>query len=110
MTPREWPMIALAVVAAFIALVLLSSAAEAQSPQQCGQREKILEILEVKYGETRRSIGLTAQGAVVETFASEDTGTWTVSVTFPQGRMCLIATGQAFEAVQAVEKIEGKPL
>lgn len=78
------------------AVAQLPTLAAAQS-QQCGARAQILEILADRYGESRRSIGLTAQGAVVETYASAETGTWTITVTFPAGKMCLIASGQSYE-------------
>ena len=35
--------------------------------------------------------------AVVEVFASSDTGTWTITVTNASGVTCLVASGQAFE-------------
>ena len=34
---------------------------------------------------------------LVETFASAETGTWTITVTMPTGVTCLVASGQAFE-------------
>ena len=52
-----------------------------------------------RYGESRQSIGLGANNAVVEVFASSETGTWTITVTTPQGLTCLVASGQAFEAL-----------
>ncbi|MDA8859882.1 hypothetical protein N9I33_00260 [Paracoccaceae bacterium] len=43
-----------------------------------------------KYGKVRQSQGLTAQGTVVAVFASRETGTWTVTGTFPTGLMCSV--------------------
>ena len=48
---------------------------------------------------SKQSMGLGGQGAVVETFASSDTGTWTITVTMPNGMTCMIASGQSFEAL-----------
>ncbi|MGB0658681.1 MAG: hypothetical protein ACPGNV_00790 [Mangrovicoccus sp.] len=42
-------------------------------------------------------MGLGANNSVVEIFASDKTGTWTITVTMPNGTTCLIASGQAFE-------------
>ena len=78
-----------------LALALAPGLAAAQ-PQQCGERERIVQVLSEKYGESRRSIGLTAQGAMVETYASDATGSWTITVTFPAGQMCLLASGQSY--------------
>ncbi|MBV2360236.1 hypothetical protein KUH32_10655 [Thalassococcus sp. CAU 1522] len=63
----------------------------------CAPREMVIERLATKYGETRQSIGLGNNNAVVEVFASEETGTWTITVTTASGMTCLVASGQAFE-------------
>ncbi len=47
----------------------------------CGERAAIVAQLERKYGETRRSIGLQQGHAVVEVYASDKTGSWTILVT-----------------------------
>lgn len=73
--------------------------ATAQSPQNCAPREIVVKRLADGYGETRKSIGLGANNAVVEVFASEDSGTWTITVTMPNGVTCLVASGQAYEAL-----------
>ena len=63
----------------------------------CGKRDTVLSRLSEKFGETRRSLGLGANNGVVEVFASDDTGSWTITVTMPDGRMCLVASGQSYE-------------
>ncbi|MCJ8333558.1 MAG: hypothetical protein MJH10_04815, partial [Epibacterium sp.] len=50
-----------------------------------------------KYGESRQSIGMGQKGVLMETFASDETGSWTITVTTPQGITCLVASGQAYE-------------
>ncbi len=42
-------------------------------------------------------IALDAGNAVVEIYASSETGTWTLVVTEPGGPSCMIASGHAFE-------------
>lgn len=79
-----------------LALACLSSAAAAGT---CAPREIVVDELADQFGETRQSIGLGSQGSVVEVFASRETGTWTITVTTAQGMTCLIAAGQAFEAL-----------
>lgn len=73
------------------------SPAEAQ--QQCADRALVIEHLADTYGESRQSIGLGTNNSVIEVFASEETGTWTITVTNPSGLTCLVASGQAFEDV-----------
>jgi hypothetical protein len=69
----------------------------------------VLERLAEGYGETRQSIGRGAQGAVVEVFASDETGTWTITVTMPTGMTCLIASGHSFESIAETLPPDGDP-
>ncbi|WP_297772985.1 hypothetical protein [uncultured Roseovarius sp.] len=85
-------------IPALAVLGLLASGAQAQS-RNCAPREVVLDRLATAYGETRHSMGLGAQGVVIEVFASQSSGSWTITVTRPGGLTCLIASGQAFEAL-----------
>lgn len=69
---------------------------------QCGERDKIVAHLAETYGEGRVSVGLAENGAMVETFASAETGSWTLLVTSPRGLTCLLASGESFETVSDV--------
>ncbi|KIN71367.1 hypothetical protein Z949_527 [Sulfitobacter guttiformis KCTC 32187] len=90
------------------AVVYLSSTQQlaARSQPNCGPRDAVLAQLAERYGETRRSIGIGSNNAVVETFASDETGSWTILVTLPSGLTCLVASGQSFEHV--VEALPSK--
>ncbi len=81
------------------ALILLSLPAASSAQPQCAPRAVVLERLASGFGETRQSVGLAQGSQVVEVFASEDTGSWTITVTLPNGTTCLVAAGQAFERV-----------
>lgn len=85
----------------------LLAATSVQAAQQCGNRATVLDRLASKYGESRQSVGLAANNGVVEIFASKETGTWTILVTQPSGQTCLIASGQAFEAMVEVAVATG---
>ncbi len=83
-----------------IGLGLMTLAAQqvaAQQNRNCAPREMVVDRLANSYGETRQSLGVGSQGTVVEVFASDDTGTWTITVTMPNGLTCLVASGQSFE-------------
>lgn len=69
------------------------------SNPQCGSRDQVTTLLADRYGETRRAVGLAGQAAVMELFASEATGTWTITFTLPDGQMCLVASGAGFETL-----------
>lgn len=77
-----------------MALVLAVPAA-AQT-MLCGQREMVVDELTDRYGEEVRGMGLAHQNRIVEVFVSEETGTWTITVTSPNGTTCLMAAGQHF--------------
>jgi len=76
---------------------VLASATLAKAQQNCAPRDSVVERLASAFGETRQSIGLGQNNAVVEVYASTETGTWTITVTNPSGTTCLVASGQAFE-------------
>lgn len=92
------------------ALLLAATHAFGQTSPNCGPRDRVLERLGSVYGESRRSIGLAANNRVLEVFASEDTGTWTVTVTLPDGMTCLVASGSAYEAMDGLPPVQGTSL
>ncbi|WP_245584667.1 hypothetical protein [Salipiger mucosus] len=65
----------------------------------CAARDQVVMRLAEKYGETRQSIGLGNNNALMEVFASDETGTWTITVTTTGGVTCLVASGKAFETL-----------
>ncbi|PTX52925.1 hypothetical protein C8N44_101216 [Allosediminivita pacifica] len=86
----------------FLAAGLLLAAAtmvKADGNRQCAPRDQVVERLAKKYGETRQSIGLGTNNHLMEVFASDKTGSWTITVTTTAGLTCLLATGQAFETL-----------
>ncbi|WP_139022513.1 hypothetical protein [Mameliella alba] len=69
----------------------------AQDLRHCAPRDQVIDRLATKYGETRQSMGLGANNAVMEVFASIESGSWTITVTMANGITCLVASGQSFE-------------
>lgn len=89
-------------IATALALAVSISAAPpafAQT-QNCASRAEVIDRLAESYGESRQSIGMAPQGRVVEVFASLETGTWTITVTLPNGVTCLVASGQSYENLE----------
>ncbi len=64
----------------------------------CSERGKFLERLASGYEEMPVAMGLASNGSVVEVLAS-DGGSWTIIVTTPTGRSCVVASGEAWEDV-----------
>ncbi len=65
----------------------------------CMNRADVLEQLSSKYAETPISLGLAKSGDVVEIFSSGDGDTWTMVLTRPDGKTCLVASGEAWQAI-----------
>lgn len=87
-------------------LALYSTAATAQG-RNCAPRDVVVKRLAEKYGESRQSIGVGGEGMVMETFASNESGSWTITVTMPNGMTCLMASGQSYEALaEALPEVE----
>ncbi|MEO0989376.1 MAG: hypothetical protein AAFX00_00335 [Pseudomonadota bacterium] len=91
------------------ALLIATQFANAQG-RNCGPRQSVVERLAEGYGETRQSVGIGANNSVVEVFASNETGTWTITVTMPTGLTCLVASGESFEEVDEVLQPTGAEL
>ena len=79
----------------FAALILATQ--HAYAGNNCAERSVVLNELTTKYQETRRALGIAANTAVMEMFASSQTGTWTMTITTPDGTTCLVASGNGFE-------------
>ena len=99
----------LALSLGYAGLIFLTHPAHAQQQQQCGPRAAVVKTLAEKYAETRRSIGISANNLVMEVYAAAATGTWTITVTTPQGLTCLVASGLGFEAVVEELPARGDP-
>lgn len=83
----------------FGGVILATHHAFAETPPQCAARDTVIEQLASRYGESRHGIGLAANNAVMELFASDATGTWTITVTLASGMTCLVASGENFETL-----------
>ena len=100
---------------AFLAAPLLAAAllalpaARPAKAAACAPRDAVLARLAQGYGERRRAIGLGPHGTVVEVFAAQATGSWTIIVTLPDGRSCPLAAGQGFETIEGPETAPGAP-
>ena len=89
-------------------MVLAADTARSERARNCAARQVVLERLHNTYGESRQAIGLGSNSIVIEVFASFRTGTWTITATLPNGLTCLVASGQAYEAL-AEDVPEGDP-
>lgn len=86
---------------------LLPIRAEAQP--QCAPHDVVAHRLADLYGESRQTIGLAQDNTVMEIYAAQQTGTWTLTVTLPNGLTCLVAAGTAFETLADPLPAKGDP-
>lgn len=85
--------------------LLVAPSAFAQVRASCGPRSELVKLLADQYKENPVGIGLAQPGQVIEVFASQ-AGTWTMVMTMPDGKACLIAAGNNWEMVT---KVKGDP-
>ena len=88
---------------------MLAAAQIAHSAPQCDTREAVTTLLADRYGETRRTVGIAGQSAVMELFASDTSGTWSITMTLPDDQMCLMASGSNYETVAEELPAKGDP-
>lgn len=98
MTPARAAFLGLAL--ALIGPALLHCAARAEpmplQSQACGERHDILRQLRESYAEGPHGLGITNNGGVMELLVSPS-GSWTLLFSMPNGRSCLVATGDEWE-------------
>jgi hypothetical protein len=87
---RYWYYLCSACLAAFVA------ASQAQAVT-CTDRATVVARLAEVYGEQERSLFTSPDGTTAEVFAAMDTGSWTITITGPDGMTCLVASGAAFD-------------
>ena len=53
-------------------------------------------MLGQRFAEISVARGLSANGGMVEIYATDDGATWTMVVTTPEGQSCVVASGEAW--------------
>lgn len=91
----------------FAGVILATHAGWAQDG--CGPRDQVVDVLAQQYGEARSGIGLNGTARVMEMFVNAKTGSWSITVTLPDGQTCLIATGQQFQTLNEALPAKGDP-
>ncbi|MDP6346478.1 MAG: hypothetical protein QF491_23275 [Alphaproteobacteria bacterium] len=86
---------------AMAAGLLLYAGSPAQAQALCGERDNFLTHLGKNHKEAPTAMGVTSSGRVIEVLTSEN-GSWTIIVTHPNGTSCMLAAGEAWEAVERI--------
>ncbi len=80
-----------------IPLLIVAACTPAHAAPQCDGRDAVVALLADRYGENRQSVGIAGEAAIMEVYANDETGTWSITMTLPDGRMCLMASGVGYE-------------
>lgn len=70
----------------------------------CHDANEIAKQLGNKYDEAPVAFGLQSNGHLLQVYASEDKGTWTVVSTSPAGVSCIVAAGKRWESLPHVKE------
>ncbi|WP_230530286.1 hypothetical protein [Microvirga roseola] len=95
-----------AFAASFAGLMMVGSI-PASAQMACAPRDEVIDALGQKYDEAPVGIGLMRPNQVLELLVS-DTGSWTLLVTLPTGRSCIMGAGENWETMTV--EIKGDPV
>ena len=83
-----------------LALALfLAVRAPASAAPICATHKKVVERLANGFSEVPIAIALTSEGNVIEVFSRGDRATWTIVMTKPDGKSCMVAAGETWESL-----------
>ena len=100
-------MISAALLIGMAGAIPTTSAVAADGPP-CGPRKALTKKLEQAYGETRQGVGLTGGQVLFEVWTSEK-GTWTLLLTRPDGKSCVMAVGEDWQDTADLHARVGDP-
>lgn len=83
------------IASVFVFILLLSFPVSAQTV--CGIHNVVADKLKSTFDEEPSGRGLANNGGVLEIYTSPE-GTWTITLTRPDGLSCLMSTGTIWEA------------
>jgi len=94
--------------AALVAGAVTTPSAHAMT--QCGEREAVVDALSEKHLERHIGSGFQSASGLMEIWASETKGTWTILLTRPDGKTCVVASGSHWLDALETEMISGEPV
>lgn len=95
-------------ISAFALALLLALLAPAAAQQVCMARSDLNALLGERFAEKPVAHGLSSSGRLMEIYARDDGGTWTLVVTTPEGNSCVVANGEGW-APKVVERPYEQP-
>lgn len=86
-----------------LALVAGLMSAPAFAGPTCYDRQSLVSQLAAEWGETVQWVGIDQDGPLIEIHVNRNTGSFTITVLFPNGMMCVTASGNSFEALRVLD-------
>jgi hypothetical protein len=85
---------------------MLTTAFAQAAPARCAAHTAVVERLADIYGERRQAMGVASGNTVIEVYASDESGSWSITMTQPGGPTCLVAAGQGFRLAEPPLPVE----
>jgi len=76
-----------------LSAALIATATPLTAEIVCAPRAELIEKLTAAYGEARQGMGMRGAESIMELWASDATGSWSVVMTYTDGRSCIVAAG-----------------
>jgi hypothetical protein len=76
----------------------------------CDVRERVVKRLHDSYGETLQGRGVQSSTTVIEIYASDEHGTWTILQSRVDGMSCVVAVGQGWQGAVSLVVPQGLDL
>jgi len=73
--------------------LIATSASNAFAMSNCGDRDHVIASLSDKYSERHIASGFQSEAGLMEIWASDADGSWTILLTRPDGQTCVMASG-----------------
>ncbi|MEO9823634.1 MAG: hypothetical protein ABJF50_04335 [Paracoccaceae bacterium] len=84
------------------------TAQSAAAMTHCGARDDVISKLSDQYSESHIASGLQSAEGLLEIWAVEG-GSWTILLTQPDGKTCVVANGTHWLEALEVEMVSGDP-
>jgi hypothetical protein len=108
-TGSESPMYKRQLSAALVLGMAATAPPAAAQQMHCGHRDAVASRLQNHFNERQTGVGLQSATRLLEVWTSDDTGSWTILVTLPGGRSCVMASGHTWLDGKTVAPDQGTP-
>jgi hypothetical protein len=97
---QRWQARAKRLSAAIVLIAVGISTTAVAAPANCAARADLLNELAKRYSEAPIAVGLANNGALVEVLTSDSGATWTILISQPDGKSCLVAAGEEWQPLK----------